>query len=151
MVYTESVVNTIPSYEGSYSPGYTWEHNIDTFKNSPNSTKNNYILTSSAYIGGFINQFIYDKYVKLDDGTYFELVNGYPRNHFIHKRDLFSLYNIVSSETKNNQTTYGSYYRNRQTTNSTVGIDGLADGSFPVQSSEVGNLNLLQGDNVINH
>lgn len=151
MVYTEPVANTIPSYEGKYPPGYKWEHNINTFKNSPNSIMNNYVLTSSAYIGGFINQFIYNKYINVDDGTYFELVNGYPRNHFTHKRDLFSLYNIISTETTNNQVIYTSYRRNRQTTNSTIGLDGLADGSFPVQSLEVGNLNLLQTDNVINH
>lgn len=111
-----------------------------------------------------------------DDGTYFEIVKGYPRNHFSHKRHLFSLYayNTVGlihryitgsmaarlpgpenpelmDITRSFYTDTGSYVRNRQTTATTIGQDSLEDGSPPVQSIQVGNLKLVQTDNVINH
>lgn len=110
------------------------------------------------------------------DDTYFEIVKGYPRNHFTHKRQLFSLFafNTVGllhrtftgslapriasplnpermDITRSFYADTGSYVRNRQTTTTTVGQDSLEDGTPPVQSFQVGNLKLVQTDNVINH
>lgn len=148
LVHTESQDTFVPGSVGNHDKTTTWTHYPNTFKSSPNMATNNYTLTASNFIPP--NTFTYDIYVKIDTGMYFELVNGYPRNHFTHKRDLFSLYNTKKLE-KLEKSTSEIYYRNRQTSNSTVGIDGLEDGSSPVQATEVGNLNLVQTDNVINH
>ena len=156
IVYTTPTNNSVPAvYMDQQPPGYAqWTHNAYTFKQTPNLTTNNYVLTSSTpnnvppNLPGY--KFIYDTYVQVDNGEYFEIVKGYPRNHFTHKRDLFSLYNIVSYEIINQTVTPTLYIRNRQTVDNTVGIDGLEDGSSPVQTTKVGNINLIQTTNVIN-
>lgn len=147
LVYTASFSSSVPMNKGGIYPrGCLWVHSPNTFKTSPNSITNNYVLTSSRTFGPPVFGFyFYDTYLQVDDGVYFEIVNGYPKNHFIHKRDFFSL---------NKYITYGYpgyYYRNRQSVDTTIGEDGLEDKSLPVQSVEVGNLNLIQTDNVINH
>jgi len=180
-VYTASTIDNTPNLDGdpgnlaayNYVSFNQWKHRIYTFKNSPDAITNNYVWRynekasdelnkiepgRSAYGDNFVTPSgagaDYMKFMKTpiirDDGTYFEIVNGYPRNHFTHKRDLFSLYSV---KTYGNKTTiYDSFYvRNRQTIFSTVGLNGLEDGSSPVQTTWVGNLNLVQTDNVINH
>jgi hypothetical protein len=150
MVYTASFDSNVPGSVGNYSPSNLWTHNINTFKTSPNLLTNNYQLTASKPETA-PSKFDYDLYSQIDDGTYFEIVMGYPRNHYTHKRGLFSLYNITTYGLVNKVVTYGTYLRNRQTTSTTVGPDGLEDGSSPIQATQVGNLNLVQTDNVINH
>lgn len=143
IVYTASYSNFDPGEVGAHFPANKWVHNANTFKQTPNLTTNNYVLTSSKTNGVDPSdpsfQFIYDTYVRVDNGAYFELVKGYPRNHFTHKRDLFSLYNVEN------------YVRNRQTVSTTIGEDGLEDGSSPVQTTQVGNVNLVQTTNVVNY
>jgi hypothetical protein len=135
---------------------------------------------SSIYTGTPAWDMGYQKRMKTpliwDDGTYFEVVNGYPRNHFSHKRPLFSLFSYQTSGrihrtstgtlaprdpgplnpesmdiTRSFYTEIGYYMRNRQTISTTIGQNGLEDGTLPVRSFQVGNLNLVQTDNVINH
>lgn len=150
IAYTASIVDSTPGNIGSeFSPTQNlWTHYPNTFKNSPNGKTNNYLLTK--YFNGLRN--IYDvPPIFTDQGEYFEIVGGYPRNHFTHKRDIFSLYNLITYGKHNGSVTSGSYRRNQQTIDTTVGTDGLADGTPPVQTVQVGNLNLIQTDNVINH
>lgn len=179
-VYTSSVVNTDPNYEGPegnnpfsnpdnpYVPLNKWYHRDNTFKNTMNSITNNWVFRFNPEATAMVGHTVYgdvpayyvgsEEYNTLmktpiykDDGTYFEIVKGYPRNHFTHKRDLFSLYSMRTFGMVNRVVTSGSYVRNRQTIASTIGIDGLEDGTPPVQSIDVGNLKLIQTDNVINH
>lgn len=153
-VYTASVVDSTPNYSsewvGTLSSPNLWIHNAYTFKNSPNAITNNYVFgyTRSEL---FPPKPIFENFMYRDDGVYFEIVKGYPRNHFTHKRDLFSLYSFKTIGKVNDVTSYGYYVKNRQSSTSTVGLDGLEDGSLPIQSIQVGNLKLVQTDNVINH
>ena len=152
MVYTASIADTTPSYgpaNGTQNGNSVWTHNANTFKNSPNAITNNYLLTYN--IPSIGTPFYGNPTVFKNGDTYFEIVKGYPRNHFIHKQNLFSLYNTTTYEMVNNIITNGIYKKNSQTIDSTIGIDGLEDGSLPFQLTTVGNLNLVQTDNVINH
>lgn len=149
VAYTASIVDSTPGNPGSeVGFGLTWTHYPNTFRNRPNAPTNNYLLT------GFFNglRWVYDKpAIFLDNGEYLEILGGYPRNHFTHKRDLFSLYNLVTFGIQAGVVTSGSYRRNQQNIDTTIGTNGLEDGSSPVQTTQVGNLNLIQSDNVINH
>ncbi len=148
IAYTGSVVDNVPGSPGSeFGLGFEWTHYPNTFKDRPNASSNNYLLTGQ--FNGI--RWIYgNPAIFLDNGEYLEIVGGYPRNHFTHKRDLFSLYKLTTYGKQNNTVTSGSYRRNQQTIDTTVEINGLADGTAPVQSVQVGNLNLIQTDNVIN-
>lgn len=179
-VYTASVINTDPNYEGTegvnpitnpdnpYVPVNQWRHRDNTFKNTMNATTNNWVFRFNPEATALVGHTVYgdvpayyvgtSEYnqsmrtpIYKDDGTYFEIVKGYPRNHFTHKRHFFSLYSMRTFGMVNRTVTSGSYVRNRQTTASTIGQDGLEDGTPPVQSIQVGNLKLVQTDNVINH
>ena len=162
LVYTSSIVDGTSADNSFYiGPSDTWQHMAGTFRNSPNAFTNNYVLTfdiSRSHAPDPINwptgegHPVYDlPPIYVDDGTYFEVVMGYPRNHFTHKRDLFSLYNLMTFGMTDRTVTRGTYLRNLQTANSTVGTNGLEDGTDPVQSTPVGDVNLIQTDNVINH
>jgi hypothetical protein len=78
------------------------------------------------------------------------VVGGYQRNHFTHKRSFFSLFNMTIYGKERGIVTSGSYKRNSQTISTTIGETGLEDGSSPVLTIQVGNVNLIQSDNVIN-
>jgi len=149
-VYTASFVDGTIGSPGSEtgSTDDLWMHYANTWRNSPNATVNNYTMPVT-YNG--LRHVTVDTKIFSEVTEYFELASGYPRNHFTHKRDLFSLYNLVTYGIRNGAVTSGSYRRNQQTIDSTVGLDGLTDGTPPVQSVQVGNLNLIQTDNVINH
>jgi hypothetical protein len=148
-VYTASFVDNVVGSPGSEASATEdlWTHEPNTWRNSPNATVNNYTMPTE--FNGLRNVTQDTKIFSTVD-EYLELVKGYPRNHFTHKRDLFSLYKLTSYGKQNGAVTSGSYYRNQQTIDTTVGVDGLEDGSAPVQSVQVGNLNLIQTDNVIN-
>ena len=162
IVYTEVTVDTTPAgYEAEVGTD-KWTHLPNTFKNSPNAIINNYQLQYNKDASNVVplrprygycplwSSFNPDNII-IDDGTYFEIVRGYPRNHYTHKRHLFSLYITKTYGMVNKTITFGSYVRNRQTISTTIGTNGLEDGSLPVQLTQVGNLNLIQTDNVINH
>jgi hypothetical protein len=153
VVYTSSFASTVPGDPGSEVPQSSsyWYHYINTFQNSPNATTNNYFyayqLTTPfggrlVAIPGHITQSAQE--------TYFELVNGYPRNHYIHKRSIFSLYTLKTYGRNYSTSSVGIYVRGQQTINTTVGPDGLEDGSLPVATVTVGNVNVVQSNNVIN-
>lgn len=153
MVYTSSFVSTVPGDPGSEVPQSAsyWYHYANTFQNSPNAITNNY---SYAYqlttpFGGRLVA-IPGQITQSAQETYFEIVNGYPRNHYIHKRSLFSLYTLQTYGRHYSTSSVGTYVRCQQTTNTTVGPDGLGNGSLPVESMTVGNVNVVQSNNVIN-
>jgi hypothetical protein len=149
-VYTASFVDSTVGSPGSEtsSTENLWTHYANTWKNTPNATINNY--TMPVTFNG-LRSVTVDTKIFSEVNEYLELVSGYPRNHFTHKRDLFSLYNLVTYGKNNGAVTSGSYHRNRQRIDTTVGLDGLNDGTPPIQTVQVGNLNLIQTDNVINH
>ena len=148
-VYTASFVDNVVGSPGSEASPIEnlWTHDSNTWKNSPNALVNNYTMTTE--FNGLRNITTNTK-VFSDVDEYLELIKGYPRNHFTHKRDLFSLYQLVTYGKQNGIVTSGSYRRNQQTIDTTVGLDGLTDNSAPIQSVQVSNLNLIQTDNVIN-
>lgn len=146
IIYTEQVINKDPGSVGEYTPNYQWTHYPYTFKGTPNLKTNNYILTSSAYIGGSINKFVYNTFVHLD-GDFFEIVGSYPLNHLSHKRIMFSPDTI---ESINNNSISTIYKKSSQSISTTIGQNGIEDGSSPIYVSRVTNINLIQGDNTIN-
>lgn len=150
MVYTASFVDNVPGSPGSEytTTSDLWTHDANTFRNSPNAKTNNYTQPTS-YNG--LRMVTSNTKIFSNSDEYLELVSGYPRNHFTHKKDLFSLYYLITYGKHNGMVTSGSYRRNQQTIDTTIGIDGLEDGTPPVQATQVGNLNLIQSDNVINH
>lgn len=152
LVYTSSFVDDTPSVNDDWVEAEQgWQHREGTFRNSPNATTNNYMLTYDPITSIGEGHPVYGlPYVYTDDGTYFEVVKGYPRNHLSHKRDIFSLFRVRSIVKRSGQVLQEMYVRNRQTNTTTIGTDGLEDGSYPVQTIQVGNVNLYRTDNVIN-
>jgi hypothetical protein len=138
IVYTDAI--------NIYSPlsdvGY---HNAYTFKNTPNMTRND-IKADPINNGTFMG----NTYYKIGDGSYLEITRGYPRNHYTHKRHIFSPYSLQSLGKTGQDIISGVYIRSQQTITTTVGDDGLGDGSLPVQSIDVSNIDLIQSNNVIN-
>ncbi len=119
--------------------------------------RNHLYSTSSVYLYDYVvvstagfNLIVASGSAAAAGEEYFEVVGGYPRNHHIHKRDLFSLYKLTTYGKENGEITSGSYRRCQQIITSTIGENGLEDGSSPVQTTQVSNLNLIQSDNVIN-
>jgi hypothetical protein len=176
IVYTASFVDTTPAEFGSEVGVTEWQHRAYTFRSSSNAITNNYLLPYNplaSLSSSVLPHRPYYGYVLIPDsppliedtpdyrtyvstpiyrdmGEYFEIVGSYPRNHFTHKRDLFSLYKLTTYGKDAGIIISGSYHRNQQTLSTTIGQDGLEDGSAPVQATQVGNLNLIQSDNVIN-
>ena len=150
VVYTSSVKNTDPGDPGSEVPlsASYWYHYANTFRNSPNAVTNNYFYAYQLSGGRLVA--IPGNITQSAQDTYFELVNGYPRNHLIHKKSIFSLYTLKTYGKQNILIPSGSYVRCRQTADTTIGHDGLANGTDPVESMTVGNVNVVQSNNVIN-
>lgn len=122
-------------------------HLENTFKNSSNMTTNNLLGTYE-----FTNPDV--RYVspfsQLPLDTYFEIFKGYPRNHYTHKSQLFSPVRFKSLGKIGNEVTSGSYIRSSQNISTTIGSDGLNDGSLPIESINTSNVTLIQSNNVIN-
>lgn len=147
VVYTASLT----SYDDPYGPSevhhmYGSEHYANTFKFTANSKFDN--IHSTPFQNGFRISY-WTPYFPINDGTYFEIVEGYPRNHISHKRAIFSLY--TSKTVGVSLSSSGSYRRNSQTISTTVGVDGLESGMPPVEYIDVGNVTVVQSNNVINH
>ena len=153
VVYTASFKSTVPGDPGSEVPQSSsyWYHYANTFQNSPNAVTNNY---SYAYqlntpFGGRLVA-VPGHTTQSAQETYFEIVSGYPRNHYIHKRDLFSLYTLQTYGRNYSTSSVGTYVRCQQTSDTTIGPDGLANGSLPVETMIIGNVNVTNTNNVIN-
>ena len=168
------------SYVGSINGTASFAHNPNTWLNSPNTIYNNYLLKynfgssqlSKHPVYGYDQSFNpsfsqvdpitgitftaaqYAEFMKTpiltDDGTYFEIITGYPRNHYTHKRGYFSPERFMSyGILLGNTVTSASYRRGMQTSDTTIGKNGLGDGSSPIQSTTVTNIDIIQTNNVI--
>lgn len=152
LVYTASVIDSTPSVNSDWvNSSQGWQHYIGTFRNTPNAKTNNYLLTYDPVATIGEGHPIYSQpYVYTDNGEYLEIIKGYPRNHLSHKREIFSLFSVRSLVKRNGQAVQEMYKRNNQTNKTTIGNDGLEDGSDPIQTTQVGNVTLYRTDNVIN-
>ena len=90
LVYTASIITNEPVLNAGSGP---WMHYPNTFKNTSNAIVNNFSVLPSS----FGLQIIYTSSVQIDTGEYFEIVNGYPRSHYSHRRDIFSNYSSYNS------------------------------------------------------
>lgn len=118
-------------------------HQANTFINTPDQTVSNVFALPGATW----------PFNPLDFGLslhpaqqYFEIVRGYPRNHYTHKMKKFS------------KTKYGQfvsinvnviYIKGRQTIDTTINTLGINDGSYPVASNNTSNVNVMNTGNVI--
>jgi len=135
-------VSDAPAYDSN-----KFIHNVNTFINTPNSTQNN--MAAAASWTGVRNLLIPGSYY-INNDSYFEISYGYPRNHYTHKRSIFSPYRLQKFEKEGAVVTSGVYVRSQQTNKSTIGEDGLEDGTDPIQTFDVSNVNIIQSTNVIN-
>ena len=178
-VYTASTVDSTPAPDDRYDMGTNlWSHSINTWHNSPDAKINNYLWRYNPGASVFAGRSIYGYYagynpiippppynwmtteqyqawMKLpifrDDGTYFEIVRGYPRNHYIHKRGYFGLERYTSYGFIGRTVTSASYRKGQQTNSTTISTTGISDGSDPIQITQVTNIDLIKSDNVIYH
>lgn len=167
IVYTASIVDNTASINSDWVSGEMWNHREGTCRNTPNSITNQYVwrynslasAIASHPVYGYAPEYYtdggsYDQLMKtpiyINENLYYEVVRGYPRNHFIHKRDIFSLFRQRAVKKTSVGETYCSYVRNRQDNTTTIGEDGLTDGTEPIQIFNVGNVSLYKTDNVIN-
>lgn len=168
-VVTSSYVSSVPATDDYYAGGNTWTHTINTWINSPNAITNNFIwrFNPIASDPGARNHPVYgfdpvyfgsDDFNKLmqtpiyrDDGTYFEIIRGYPRNHFYHKRNIFSLERFISYGVEDGRITTQVYQKGRNSAATTIGLNGIADGTDPIQTAQVSNVDIIKSDNVIYH
>lgn len=177
-VVTASYISSIPSSNQDWAGNNQWRHFINTWINSPNATTNNYILRpnppASSFAGHQVsgslpgynpnpppppyNGLTTTQFVKLmstplyrDDGTYFEIIRGYPREHYTHKRGYYSLERYISYGVEDGGSTTQVYRRGRQTSATTIGLNGITDGTDPIQVTPVSNVDIIKSDNVIYH
>jgi hypothetical protein len=145
---TTSVIPNNPSQVITIIGSDTYyKHHANTFKNTPNQIFSN---TVASFIPGYPPLVFPTSFtiVNTPATQYFELIRGFPRNHFTHKATQFSknkyaryinqLYNII-------------YVKSRQTIDTTINTGGISDGTFPVESFNVSNVNVKNSSNVIQY
>lgn len=175
----DTTPSTIGDYMGMVNQTASFEHRPNTWLNSPNAISNNYLLRYNPVESVFFQYPVYgydpafsppfnytdpttgitltpsqyNEFMKTpiftDNGTYFEVITGYPRNHYTHKRGYFSAERSVSYGITGNAIFPTTYRTGMQTSATTIGQNGLGDGSSPVQSTTVTNVNISQTNNVI--
>jgi len=120
-------------------PGYT--HEVNTFIGTPDQSVSNVSASynSSHILPGYPPNYKFDI---IPNSQYFELVSGYPKNHYTHKAQQFS-------KTKYGTINRGVFIKGRQTVDTTVNIDGINDGTSPVQPFNISNVNIVNTNNVI--
>ena len=137
-IYDGTLSTTDPSTD-YFAPNYI--HYGSTFRGTPNQIVSNVVATN-------INPFNPAEFdlVMVNSPVYFEISHGYPRNHYIHKVQLF---------TNDKHPTYVSptvnviYIKGRQTIKTTINERGIDDGTYPVQSFNTSNVNVMNTSNVI--
>jgi len=114
-------------------------HAVNTFLNTPDQKVSNIFAIANSLTPILKTNFS----LNLNSvAQYFELVTGYPRNHYIHKAQQFS-------KTKYGTISQGIFIKGRQTINTTINEQGINDGSYPVQTSDTSNVNIINTTNVI--
>ena len=152
LVYEELTEDTTTSEVLSATDVTKFVHYPNTFRNNPNTTFNNISVTQRQQpYSPFRYEYdpVVGKQYVVGNGV-FEITCGYPRNHYTHKRHIFSPHSTQQLGKDGNGNIVSKYTRSQQTISTTIGLDGLADGKPPIQTFEVGNINFIQADNVIN-
>jgi len=85
--------------------------------------------------------------VNTSENTYYESFSGYSRNHLTNKRLDMSCMSFGQLITFVDE--FDRYVKGKQTVNTTVNENGLTDGSLPVQSINVSNINIIRTENVL--
>jgi hypothetical protein len=121
-------------------------HKANTFKNTPDQSFSHVLAVANNPLWPPSNPHF--NIVLRPTTQYFELVRGFPRNHFAHKAKQFSkskhaqyithLFNVI-------------YVKGRQTIDTTINTEGISDGTFPVESFNVSNVNVKNSSNVIQY
>jgi hypothetical protein len=144
---TTSIVPADPAYNVvTIGADNYYTHKSNTFKLTPDQTFSN---VSSSFTTGnpFINPISFD--IVLRPVTqYFELVNGYSRNHYTHKSKQFTK---IKQPKYLGATVNVIYVKGRQTVDTTINENGIDDGTFPVQSFNVSNVNVRNAGNILQY
>jgi hypothetical protein len=127
------------TYNAGVGPSGSYLHRANTFLKTPDQTVSN-ILASANSLTPIIKT-IFNLSIN-PVSQYFELASGYPRNHYSHKRQQFS-------KTKYGTYNQGIFIKGQETSNSTINSNGVNDGSLPIQSTNVSNVNVVNASNVI--
>lgn len=129
------------SYSYTYNAGIdSYLHKANTFLGTPDQMVSN--ISASANSLTPLAKTIFDLNLNPASNQYFEVVSGYPRNHYNHKLDTFS-------KTKFGMYNQVIFVKGRQTSNSTINTNGINDGSFPVQSFGTSDMNVVNSSNVV--
>jgi len=130
--------------DGRYDPSANYlngayTHSINTFKGTPEKVFSNIIATDFNPINPAV-------FTEENNGSdiYFELFKEiYPRNHYTHKLAQFSKTRFVNS--------VGTIFiKGRQTNATTIGLNGITNNTYPVESFNVSNVNVINEENILN-
>lgn len=141
--FTDEVL--LPVYDSS-SMSYTYDagtnsylHHVNTFLKTPDQTVSNISASANANTPSY--KILFD--LNIRPGTqFFELARGYPRNHYTHKMQQFSV-------NKHGTSNRGLYIKGQNSTFTTINEQGINDGSYPVISSNTSNVNIVNTTTVI--
>jgi len=125
------------TYAISMAGDGSYRHKANTFINTPDQNFSNVKAKQPTTI----NKTLFDIYMA-SGSMYFELGNGYPRNHYTHKLQQFS-------KCKYGDYTAKIFVKGRQSVDSTINENGINDGSLPVWTSDTSNVNVISTTNII--
>lgn len=127
---TDTDLSSIPKDSGYLHKAYTAK-----------GTDNNTVSVDGFGVDILNNQFKFEK----PHSIYYEIFKGYPRNHYEHKSRMFSPEKAPAIVPDGK-----IYVKSRQTSYTTIGKDGLENGSSPIESTNVSNVNVVKSENVLN-
>jgi hypothetical protein len=127
------------TYNAGVGPSGSYLHRVNTFLGTPDQRVSN--ISASANNLTPVAKTIFNLNIS-PLSQYFELISGYPRNHYSHKLQIFS-------KTKHGTYSKGIFIKGQETSDSTINFNGVNDGSSPVQSTNTSNINVVNGSNVI--
>ena len=134
--------NSDPSLDYWFS---NYRHSDSTFIGTPDQTVSNVYLVPGPLFPLDLSNYTL---ALRPTNRYFEIVSGYPKNHYTHKMEKFSKtkYGKYSTLTAN-----VIYIKGQQTIDTTVNEFGINDGTYPVLSSNTSNVNVVNASNVIQY
>lgn len=145
---TTSIVPIDPSLSViNISGNNYYQHQTNTFKNTPDQIFSNVSASFDGSSNPFIDPFSFTIHLK-PTVQYFELTKGVPRNHFNHK---FQQLSSAKHPKYIGEDDNVIYIKGRQTIDTTVNVGGIDDGTFPVESFNVSNVNVKNPGNVIQY
>lgn len=124
----------------TYNSGInSYLHKANTFLGTPDQTVSNISASANAFTP--VAKTLFDLNIS-PVSQYFEMVSGYPRNHYTHKLQQFS-------KSKYGTYTHQIFVKGKNTTSTTVDINGINDGTYPVTQFNTSNMNVVNSSNVI--